>query len=105
MKANRYHILRAIFITLAIIFVVPAMAQNTKGDRPLNNRGKVRETKGKAIKKKNRVTTKDIADRATTVTVIAGPYLDAKPQPPPPASWAAVRDSEVAMTSALPIRS
>ncbi|MEJ0029403.1 MAG: hypothetical protein WDO15_03100 [Bacteroidota bacterium] len=39
------------------------MAQNTKGDRPVNNRGKVRETKGKAIKKKNRVTTKDIAGR------------------------------------------
>ncbi len=39
------------------------MAQNTKGDRAVNNRGKVRETKGKTIKKKNRVTTKDIAGR------------------------------------------
>ncbi|HEX8061204.1 MAG TPA: hypothetical protein VF473_09735, partial [Cyclobacteriaceae bacterium] len=39
------------------------MAQNTKGDRPVNNRAKVRETKGKSIKKKGRVTTKDVAGR------------------------------------------
>ena len=39
------------------------MAQNTKGDRPVNNKGKVRETRGKVIKKKGRVTTKDIAGR------------------------------------------
>jgi redox-sensitive bicupin YhaK (pirin superfamily) len=45
------------------------------------------------------VTTKDIGDRATTVTVIAGPYLDAKPQPPPPASWAAAPNAEVAIWS------
>jgi hypothetical protein len=61
---NRTHyILRTLLILLAIAFFVPAMAQNTKGDKPVNNRAKVRETKGKSIKKKGRVTTKDIAGR------------------------------------------
>jgi hypothetical protein len=42
---------------------VPATAQNTKGDRPVNNQRTVRETKGKSVKKKPRASTRDIAGR------------------------------------------
>lgn len=40
-----------------------ALAQNTKGDRPVNNQRQVRETKGKSVKKKQKVRTKDVAGR------------------------------------------
>ena len=63
MNPKSHHIIRAFLIILAVAIFVPAIAQNTKGDRAVSNRGKVRETKGKTIKKKNRVTTKDIAGR------------------------------------------
>lgn len=57
------HIIRAIFLLLAASVVVPAIAQNTKGDRPVNNQRTVRETKGKSVKKRPKATTRDIAGR------------------------------------------
>lgn len=57
------HIVRAVFILLATTIVVPAIAQNTKGDRPVSNQRTVRETKGKTVKKKSKATTRDIAGR------------------------------------------
>jgi hypothetical protein len=63
LRKRTYYILRTLLILLATAFFVPAIAQNTKGDRPLDNRGKVRQTHAKNIKKKGRVTTKDIAGR------------------------------------------
>ncbi len=39
------------------------MAQNTKGDRPVDNRGTVRRTEGKTVKKKSKASTRDIAGR------------------------------------------
>ena len=46
-----------------MILFVPAMAQNTKGDRPQNNRGKIKQNEGKTVKKKGKAITKDIAGR------------------------------------------
>lgn len=40
-----------------------AIAQNTKGDRPQGNQRQVRETKSKSYKRKERGTTRDIANR------------------------------------------
>lgn len=48
---------------MATAIVVPSIAQNTKGDRPVSNQRTVRETKGKSVKKKPRATTRDIAGR------------------------------------------
>jgi hypothetical protein len=39
------------------------IAQNTKGDRPVNNQRQIRETKSKSIKKKQRSSTRDVAGR------------------------------------------
>lgn len=63
MRTRIHDIVRTALILLAVIFAVPALAQNTKGDRPVKNQRQVRETKGKVIKKKGRVTTRDIAGR------------------------------------------
>lgn len=41
----------------------PALAQNTKGDKPVRNQRQVRETKSKSVRKKSRGSTKDIAGR------------------------------------------
>lgn len=46
-----------------MFILAPAVAQNTKGDRAINNQKKVRETKGKSVKKKSKATTKDVAGR------------------------------------------
>ncbi|MBY0436301.1 MAG: hypothetical protein K2U26_19575, partial [Cyclobacteriaceae bacterium] len=40
-----------------------AFAQNTKGDRPVNNQRQVRETKVKSVKRKEKARTRDIANR------------------------------------------
>jgi quercetin 2,3-dioxygenase len=45
------------------------------------------------------ITTRDVAGRAAEVTVVAGGYGEAKPLAPPPASWASVQDSHVAIWS------
>lgn len=50
-------------IILAVALVGPAMAQNTKGDRAQDNRGTVRRTEGKSVKKKSKASTRDIAGR------------------------------------------
>ena len=63
MATRKYHILRAVFILLAMAFIAPAMGQNTKGDRPLDNQRTVRKTSGKSIKKKGKASTRDIAGR------------------------------------------
>jgi hypothetical protein len=57
------HIIRALFILVAIAFAAPALAQNTKGDRPVDNQKTVRSTKGKTVKKKSKATTRDVAGR------------------------------------------
>lgn len=47
-----------------MIAIVPANAQNTKGDRPsVGNQGQVKWTKNKSFKRKSRSSTKDIAGR------------------------------------------
>ncbi len=43
---------------------------------------------------------KDDAGRTVEVTVVAGPFGDAVPLPPPPDSWASQSDSEVAIWQA-----
>jgi hypothetical protein len=57
------YIVRALFILVAIACAAPAMAQNTKGDRAVDNQKTVRQTKGKSVKKKSKATTRDIAGR------------------------------------------
>jgi hypothetical protein len=39
------------------------MGQNTKGERPVSNRGAIRRTEGKTVKKKSKASTRDIAGR------------------------------------------
>lgn len=63
MRNKTYHILRAVIILLGIALFAPAMAQNTKGDRPKDNRGTIRRTEGKTVKKKSKASTRDIAGR------------------------------------------
>ncbi|MBS1542255.1 MAG: hypothetical protein JST14_01370 [Bacteroidetes bacterium] len=48
---------------LLLIVTSEAWAQNTKGDRPVNNQRQVRETRSKSVKKKERGGTRDIAGR------------------------------------------
>jgi hypothetical protein len=48
---------------LLLVLVLPAQAQNTKGDRPQQNQRQVRETRSKSIVKKERGRTKDISGR------------------------------------------
>jgi hypothetical protein len=57
------HIVRALFIAAVMAFATPALAQNTKGDRAVDNEKTVRQTKGKSVKKKSKATTRDIAGR------------------------------------------
>src|SRR5688572_27200330 len=54
---------RWIILLLLAGFTVPAMAQNTKGEQPVNNQKQIRETKGKSIKRKDKAKTRDIAGR------------------------------------------
>lgn len=46
-----------------VLIAVPSMAQNTKGDRPINNKKQIREGNAKSVRKKEKATTKDIAGR------------------------------------------
>ena len=39
----------------------PAMGQNTKGDRPMDNQRTIRRTEGKTVKKRSKASTRDIA--------------------------------------------
>jgi hypothetical protein len=55
--------LRWIILILLGLFALPAAAQNTKGDKPVNNERKIRETKGKTVKRKDKGKTRDIAGR------------------------------------------
>ena len=48
---------------LFLVVTSEAWAQNTKGDRPINNQRQVRETRSKSVKKKERGGTRDIAGR------------------------------------------
>jgi hypothetical protein len=48
------------FLALLFLFAVPAFSQNTKGDIPVGNQRKIRETKMKSITRKDR-TTRDIS--------------------------------------------
>lgn len=48
---------------MAIVLAGPVFAQNTKGDRPVNNNRTVRETRSKSVTRKKNVTTRDIAGR------------------------------------------
>jgi len=57
------HTVWALFILAAIVYAAPALAQNTKGDRAVDNQKTVRQTKGKSVKKKSKATTRDIAGR------------------------------------------
>ncbi|HZY77964.1 MAG TPA: hypothetical protein VFE50_00480 [Cyclobacteriaceae bacterium] len=63
MAKHIHHILRTFLVLIAIAIVTPAIAQNTKGDRAVDNQRKVRETKGKSVKKKTKASTRDIAGR------------------------------------------
>jgi hypothetical protein len=56
--------LRWVILILLTGFALPSVAQNTKGDRPaVNNERKVRETKGKTVKRRDKAKTRDIAGR------------------------------------------
>ncbi|MBX7127126.1 MAG: hypothetical protein K1X47_15630, partial [Cyclobacteriaceae bacterium] len=44
-------------------FSFPVLAQNTKGDRPINNERQIRETRVKSYKRKEKAKTRDIAGR------------------------------------------
>jgi hypothetical protein len=58
-----FHIRWIVLILLAGI-ALPSAAQNTKGDRPaVNNERKIRETKGKTVKRRDKAKTRDIAGR------------------------------------------
>jgi hypothetical protein len=61
----RYRIgfFRVVFLLGIILFAVPALAQNTKGDKSVGNQKKVRETRTKSVKKRESAVTKDIAGR------------------------------------------
>ncbi len=49
---------------MALLFLSTAVnAQNTKGDKPVNNQRRVRETRVKSVKKKEKGTTRDVANR------------------------------------------
>src|SRR5689334_17284761 len=74
---------------LLFFFAVPVFAQNTKGDSPVGNQRRIRETKVKSIKRKDRAT-KDIsghrlrtknkssASRANANYPTPSPYADRK---------------------------
>src|SRR5690242_9025479 len=57
------HLLRWIVLVLLVAFALPGLAQNTKGDKPVNNKGQIRETKGKTVKRRDKAKTRDIAGR------------------------------------------
>ncbi|HZY79770.1 MAG TPA: hypothetical protein VFE50_09615, partial [Cyclobacteriaceae bacterium] len=63
MRNNIHHILRATLILIGVALFVPAIGQNTKGDRPQDNQRTIRRTEGKSVKKKSKASTRDIAGR------------------------------------------
>lgn len=54
---------RLVLLCAFITTAYTVSAQNTKGDRPVNNQRQIKETKSKSVKRKQKSKTKDIAGR------------------------------------------
>lgn len=81
-----WHLKLAVTLLLTFLCSLGAMAQNTKGDRPIPNQRQIREIKFKAVKKpKRRSNTRDISGRRLrTVNKSSASRANAKYRQPDP---------------------